>query len=73
MFFFRRRRGHKLLHLLLIALGFGWLVRRRCPEDEGDRSEMREKARQFRGKLREAFAVWQDKETPEPATPDPEE
>ncbi|HLN63279.1 MAG TPA: hypothetical protein VK464_17215 [Symbiobacteriaceae bacterium] len=69
--FFARRRRHSLVELILVMLGIRCLCRRHRETDEATREEMRGKARQFRSKLKEAFAVWQEDETPaaEPEAP----
>lgn len=67
MFMFRRRHHRpSLCKLLLILLGFGALVRRRhrstcdCEGSQEEREAYKAKAKQFRSKLKEAFAVWAD-------------
>lgn len=59
MFFCRRRRS--IWSVLLLLLGFRWIKKERMTEDE--RNEYRAKARLFRTKLREAYAVWDTDES----------
>jgi hypothetical protein len=59
MFFRCRARSH-FLKFLLMLLGIRLLAQRRLSESE--REEYRGKAKTFRRKLRDAFAVWDDEE-----------
>ncbi|HWI51509.1 MAG TPA: hypothetical protein VNT01_05130 [Symbiobacteriaceae bacterium] len=57
--FFRRRRHFSLLHLVLMLLGFK-AVRHCCKNaDPAKKEEVKAKARLFRSKLKDAFAVWE--------------
>jgi len=59
--FYRRRQSGFLLRLLLFVLGVRFLSKREHrPCDPVERSTHRARARAFRSKLREAFAVWDD-------------
>ena len=73
MFFARRRHRHSLLELVLLLFGIRCLCRRHRKTDEATREEYRGKARQFRSKLKEAFAVWQEDEAPAAAPEAPTE
>lgn len=61
MFFRRRRHSGFLVRMLLILLGLRWLSHKSGHDcDETVRKERRLRAKVFRRKLREAFAVWDD-------------
>ncbi|MCY0869928.1 MAG: hypothetical protein OWT27_04970 [Firmicutes bacterium] len=70
------RRRCSLLRLILIALGFRFLLRRAhdrsgCEDrSSADRAIARARARAFREKMRDAMSVWTDPDfvTPEPPT-----
>lgn len=59
--FSHRRRGHCPLGFLLALFGIRSALRHRDMTDV-EREEARTKARAFRAKLREAWAVWDDKD-----------
>lgn len=61
--FFRYRRRPSLFGLLMFLLGFKFVVRERLSESE--REEYKTKAKAFRRKMREAWAVWDEDETEE--------
>ena len=56
--FFRRRRHHPLVAVLLFILGVKWLKKGRS--SDVDHEVFRAKKRSFKHKLHEAFAVWDD-------------
>ncbi len=60
--FFRRRRHCGLFQLLLLLLGVKAVTRSRPHLTDEERREYRAKARRFRTKMREAYAVWDDDE-----------
>ncbi len=68
--FFRCRRRNSLFQLLFLLLGLKAVSRSRWTEEE--RKAYRAKAKKFRGKLREAYAIWDDEnenDNQEPETP----
>lgn len=65
MFFRRRRRS--LLELILIVLGLRSLCCRSTVTEIDEAN--RDKAKRFRTKLKEAFAVWDEEEAEPPAEP----
>ncbi|HYG57622.1 MAG TPA: hypothetical protein VD902_06105 [Symbiobacteriaceae bacterium] len=66
MFMFRRHHhGHcSLFKLLLVLLGFRFLIRRTggagCGHSKEEQEAFKAKAKSFRAKLKDAFAVWSD-------------
>ncbi|HEY3367734.1 MAG TPA: hypothetical protein VGK74_21970 [Symbiobacteriaceae bacterium] len=67
MFFRRHRGGHGLLGLILALLGFKFAMHK-CA-DQGDKEQrdaFRSKAKEFRSKMKEAFAVWREEPEAEP-------
>ncbi|WDL97916.1 hypothetical protein [Alicyclobacillus sp. ALC3] len=60
--FFRRRRHCGLFQLLLLLLGVKAVTHSRPHLTDEGRQEYRAKARRFRTKMREAYAVWDDEE-----------
>lgn len=66
--FFRRRRYCGLWKLLLVIFGLKVVTRSRLTDEE--RRAYRDKARKFRSKLKEAYAVWDDPADAESAADD---
>lgn len=58
--FFRRRRNHLFVRILLVLLGVKWLSKRNHRQGDEDCASNKARARAFRTKLREAAAVWDD-------------
>lgn len=56
--FYRRCRRHGILAWLLILLGLKTFTSARERMTAEEREQFRSKARAFRGKVREAVAVW---------------
>lgn len=71
MFGFRRshHHGHSFFTFLLALLGIRSLLRHRGMTDE-ERAEIKTKGRAFRAKLREAWAVWDENDSPSPTEPE---
>ena len=65
---FRRCPRFGLIDLLLALLGFRFLVKR-CCRDQETKAEMKAKANEFKTKLKDAFAVWKDEEPAEEPAP----